>query len=92
MILDTSRDYSGAVLEISLNGSEKWALLNSGANPSVVDSQSLRSIRAHYGTNPGRVYEVGAKPVAILGSTEIIVNIGLRHTFWSSTARSLLSS
>ena len=33
LTLDTSRDYSGAVIEISLNGSEKWALLDSGANP-----------------------------------------------------------
>ena len=73
------------MIEISLNGSEKWALLDSGANPSIVDSQSLRSIRTHYATKPSRVYGVGATPVNILGNAEITVNVGntheLKHTF-----------
>ena len=62
LTLDTSEgtqtNHSGAVIEISLNGCEKWALLDSGANPSIVDAQSLRSIWDNYATNPSRVYGV----------------------------------
>ena len=89
LTLDTEKDthtsHSGAVVGISLNGSEKWALLDSGANPSLVDSQSLRSISLHYTSKPSRVYGVGATPVTILGCAEIPVNVGktheLRHKF-----------
>ena len=78
-------EQSGAVVEVRLNGHSKLALLDSGANPSIVDFKSLQKIGREYTKCPSRVYGVGASPVPTLGRAEITVNIGdgnkVQHAF-----------
>ena len=73
------------MVKISLNGNTKWALLDSGANPSIVYSKSLQSIGASYFPSPSRVFGVGATAVTTLWEADATVEMGekhkLRHTF-----------
>ena len=52
------------------------AMLDSGAQPSVIDTSTFRSLGVGYSTNPGRVGGVGGVSIAVQGCAYISVNVG----------------
>ena len=71
---------SGVVIRVSLNGHSTQALLDSGAQPSVVDIQSLRAISSEYTPKRGRVHGVCATPVKTVGEVILRVDVGKGET------------
>ena len=69
-------DPSGAVVEVTLDGHSKFALLDSGANPSLVDLETLQRMGVGYTEDTGRVYGVSTSPVPTVEMTEMVVDVG----------------
>ena len=60
-------------------------MLDSGAQPSIVDKRTLTSMGVEYTSYPGHIHGVGATPVATLGKVQLVICIGqgnsFKHTF-----------
>ena len=54
---------SSVLIEVKLNGISCKALINSGAQPSIIDARSLESIGKGYQYSPNRVHGVCAIPI-----------------------------
>ena len=78
-------NHSGAVIAITLGGRRQLALLDSGANPSIVDAKSLQVIGVTYARDDSHVYGVGDTQVPTLGEVIIPIDIGdgreFQHSF-----------
>ena len=70
---------SGAVINIKLNNHNQRALLDSGAEPSIIDIESLKAMGTGYSRSQSRVYGVGTEPVATLGRANLVVEFGIGH-------------
>ena len=66
----------GVVSRIYLNGTPLIAMLDSGAQPNIVDKETLTSLGAKYVSYPGQVNGVGATPVETLGRVQLHLDIG----------------
>ena len=90
MIVD-SKDQSQAisesavVVQITLNDSPFLAMIDTGAQPSIVDRGTLASLGEILTASPGRIHGVGATPVVTLGTAQLKVDIGqdkrINHKF-----------
>ena len=59
---------SRVVVRITLNDVPIVALLDSGAQPSIVDKGTLISMGVEFLSYPGHIHGVGSTPVVTLGS------------------------
>ena len=78
-------DSESGVVRISLNDTPIIAMLDSGAQPSIVDKGTLSSLKVSYACCSGTVHGVGATPVSTLARVQLDVAIGqicsLKHMF-----------
>ena len=58
---------SAVVVKITLNGPPFVAMLDSSAQPSIVDKGTLSSLGINFAASPGRVHGVGTTSVETLG-------------------------
>ena len=90
MIVD-SKDQSQAisesavVVQITLNDFPYLAMIDTGAQHSIVDRGTLASLGEILTASPGRIHGVGATPVVTLGTAQLKVDIGqdkrINHKF-----------
>ena len=71
---------SAVVVRIKLNNSPLVAMLDSGAQPSIVDKGTLLSLGANFAACPSHIHGVGATPVVTLGKARLVVDIGQKNT------------
>ena len=64
------------MVRIKLNNSPLVAILDSGAQPSIVDKGTLLSLGANFAACPSRIHGVGATPVGTLTKARLVVDIG----------------
>ena len=76
---------SGVIIRVSLDGHSTQALLDSGAQPSVIDIRSLREIGSDYVSRRSKVHGVCSTPVETVGEVSMRVDVGkgevIRHKF-----------
>ena len=66
---------SGVVIRVGLNGYSSQVLLDSGAQPSIVDVQSLKAIGLDYKLRRSKVHGVCATPIETMGEVELCVDV-----------------
>ena len=67
---------SGVVIRVCLNGYTTQALLDSGAQPSIVDVRSLNNMGLAYRCRRGKVHGVCSTPIETMGDVELRVDVG----------------
>ena len=75
----------GVMVSLRLNGRESIVMLNSGAQPSVIDTMSLEELRVPFQVCPSQVHGVGDTAVPTRGFVDLRVDCGngiaLDHKF-----------
>ena len=79
------RSEAGMMVSLDLNGTQTAIMLDSGAQPSIIDTYSLGELHMDYQARPGKVHGVCATPINTKGFVELEVDIGsgypMKHRF-----------
>ena len=67
---------SGVMVSLQLNGIQTTVMLDSGAQPSIIDTVSLEKLGVDCQARPGRVHAVCATPVTTRGVVDLEVDLG----------------
>ena len=70
---------SAVVIQITLNDSPFFAMLDSDAQPSIVDKVTLLSLGVDLPVCPGRVHGVAESVVRTLGNARLMVHMGQKY-------------
>ena len=80
-------DQAGVMIALKLNGAVKEVMLDSGVQPSIIDTTSLNGLGVDYTTRPSRVHGVCATPIKTRGYVDLEVEVGegahLNQTVWN---------
>ena len=78
-------DQAGVMIPIKLNGIKIGVMLDSGEQPSIIDTASLHGLGVDFTVHPSRVHGVCAMPIKSRGYVDLEVNIGksapMKHRF-----------
>ena len=74
---DSSPELS-VVVKAEINGVPTTVILDSGAGPSVLDYGTLKNLglAKRLSENPGKIYGLSLAPVVVIGSEDLIVDLG----------------
>ena len=65
------------MIPVKLNGVKTVVMLDSGAQPSVIDTASLDKVGSEYTIHPSRVHGVCATPIKTKGFVDLEVTVGI---------------
>ena len=73
------------MVSIKLNNFENVVMLDSGAQPSVIDTETLGKLQIRYQIHPSEVHGVCDTPIPMRGFVDLHVTLGnecpLKHRF-----------
>ena len=69
---------SGVIVSLQLNEIQTTVMLDSGAQPSIIDTESLEKLGVDCRGRPGRVHGVCATPIKTRGVVDLEVDFGAR--------------
>ena len=70
---------SGVMVSLQLNEIQTTVMVDSGAQPSIIDTESLEKLGVDCRGRPGRVHGVCATPIKTRGVVDLEVDFGTRH-------------
>ena len=79
------KDYpeTAVVIQVRFNGNPIHVMLDTGAQPSVIDKATLETMNIPYYTKQDKVYGVGKSPIQVCGTLEVEIDAGegqiIRH-------------
>ena len=79
------KDYpeTAVVIQVRFNGNPIHVMLDTGAQPSVIDKATLETMNIPYYTKQDKVYGVGKSPIQVCRTLEVEIDVGegqiIRH-------------
>ena len=67
---------AGVIIPVLFDGSPIDVMLDTGAQPSVVDKGTIKHMNFPYQSKDGRIYGIGESHIPICGALEVEIDVG----------------